>query len=138
MKRFADRKEEIVSMKPKLMGLGTRILAGLAFGTVAGLLIRHSGLGAIFLVALCIGTAVLSVGLGGSRLLVAGAIWLGQYLVFYWRFMRPVVPSVEVAAPLFIINGMVIFVPGLAVTMGAFVGLLAERIRGGRKHQSDA
>ena len=123
-------------MKPDLFGLGIRSLAGLAVGTLAGLSIWHSGLGVIFLGALFGGAALLSIGLGGSRLLVSGAILLGQYLVFHWRSMPSGPLSPEVAAPLFITRSLFIFIPGLAITTGAYVGFVAERILGERRHHN--
>jgi hypothetical protein len=103
-------------------------MAGLAFGVLAGMLILHQGLGMIFLLALFAGTAIISIGLYGSRLFVASAVWLGQYLVFYWSFVRPLTRSVETEAPVFITHSFFVFLPGMVVVFGAYMGLLAERI----------
>ncbi|HTC34702.1 MAG TPA: hypothetical protein VK724_15085 [Bryobacteraceae bacterium] len=112
------------------MKLLARILAGLAFGLLAGLLISHSGLGIIFLAALFVGAALISLGLGPSRLLVAIAIWVGQYVIFYWRFIRPASPTDNATgASLLIIHSMFVFLPGMVVFLGAYVGLLAERMK---------
>lgn len=48
----------------KATGLGIRILAGLAFGVLAGSLVWHRGMGIVFLIALFGGTASISLGLG--------------------------------------------------------------------------
>jgi hypothetical protein len=112
----------------KATGLGIRILAGLALGVLAGSLIWHRGMGIVFLIALFGGTAFISLGLGPSRLLVAMAIWLGQYSIFYWRFVEPARSSVETAGPLFVIHNLFVFMPAIAVIVGAYVGLVGERI----------
>lgn len=112
----------------KPTGLGIRILAGLAFGVLAGALIWRSGMGIVFLIALFGGTAFISLGLGTSRLLVAMAIWLGQYLIFYWRFVEPIRSALETAVPLLIVHNLFVFLPAIAVIVGAYVGLVAERI----------
>jgi hypothetical protein len=106
----------------------TRVPAALAFGVLAGLLILHRGLGIIFLLALFAGTALISIGLYGARLWVAIAVWVGQYLVFYWSFIRPLTPSVETEAPIFITHSFFVFLPGMVIILGAYMGLLAERI----------
>jgi hypothetical protein len=111
-----------------LASLGIRVLAGLFFGLLAGVLIRHQGLGMIFLAALFGGTAFLSIGLGRSRLLVAIAVWLGQYVLFYWQFVRPASASVEIAAPLFITHAFFVFLPAMTIVLGAYIGLLGERM----------
>jgi hypothetical protein len=66
--------------------------------------------------------------LGPSRLLVAAAIWLGQYLVFYWRFVKPSPLTLDVATPVFITQGIFVFMPGMALVSGAYLGLIAERM----------
>jgi hypothetical protein len=105
-----------------------RVLAGLVFGLLAGLLIRRQGLGILFLLALFAGTALISIGLYGSRLFVAGAVWLGQYVVFYWSFVRPLTRSVETEGLIFITHSFFVFLPGMVVVLGAYMGLLSERI----------
>ena len=84
-------------------------------------------MGIVFLIALFGGAALLSLALGSSRLLVAMAIWLGQYLIFHWRFVEPVSPSPETAVPLLIVSNLFVFLPAIAIIVGAYVGL-AERI----------
>jgi hypothetical protein len=106
-----------------------RVLAGLVFGLLAGLLISHSGLGIIFLAALFAGAAFISLGLGPSRILVAIAIWVGQYVIFYWRIIRPAGPADAAATPLLITHSLFVFLPGMAVFLGAYAGLLAERMK---------
>lgn len=108
--------------------IGPRVLAGLVFGLLAGSLILHRGLSIIFLAALFGATALLSVGLGSSRMLVALAIWVGQYSVFYLSVARPAGRSLETEAPLFIVRSFFVFLPGTAIILGGFLGLLAERI----------
>jgi hypothetical protein len=107
-----------------------RSVAGLVFGLLAGLLISHSGLGIIYLAALFAGAAFISIGLGPQRILIAIAIWVGQYALFYWRFIRPANPADDVSAtPLLITHSLFVFLPGMAVFFGAYVGLLAERMK---------
>jgi hypothetical protein len=110
------------------IALLVRMLAGLLLGLLAGLLIRNSGMTMVFLATLCGGTVLLSWRLGPSRLLVAAAIWLGQYLVFYWRFVKPSPLTLDVATPVFITQGIFVFMPGMALVSGAYLGLIAERM----------
>ena len=112
------------------MKLLIRAVAGLAFGLLAGLLISHAGLGIIYLVALSAGAAFISIGLGPQRILIAIAIWVGQYAMFYWRFIRPANPADDVSAtPPLITHSIFVFLPGIAVFFGAYAGLLAERMK---------
>jgi hypothetical protein len=107
-----------------------RTLAAFAFGLLAGLLISHQGLGISFLVAVFAGAACISIGLGPSRILVAMAIWIGQYAIFYGRFIRPAPPADDVSAtPLLITHSLFVFLPGMAAFFGAYAGLLAERMK---------
>jgi hypothetical protein len=110
------------------IGIVVRTVIGLAFGLLAGLLIRNSGMTMIFLAVLFVGAVLLSWGLGSFRLLVVAAIWLGQYLVFYSRFVRPASPTLDVALPVFITQGIFLFMPGMALVVAAYIGLLAERM----------
>jgi hypothetical protein len=105
-----------------------RMLAGLGFGLLAGFLIRSSGMTMIFLAALFGGVVLLSWRTGPARLLIAAAIWLGQYLVFYSRFAWPSSPTLDVAGPVFIVRGIFVFMPGMALVAGAYIGLIAEKI----------
>ena len=108
--------------------LVVRMLAGLVLGLLAGLLIRSSGMTMVFLAALSGGAVLLCSRLGPSRLLVVAAIWLGQYLVFYWRFVKPSQMTLDVATPVFITQGIFVFMPGMALVVGAYVGLIAEKM----------
>jgi hypothetical protein len=120
------------------IALAVRMFIGLGFGLLAGLLIRNSGMTMLFLAALCGGVVLLAWGTGPSRLLVAAAIWLGQYLVFYWRFVKPASQTLEVAAPVFIVQGIFMFMPGMALVVGAYIGLVAEKIFRSAKKSSPA
>ncbi len=73
----------------------------------------------IFLAALSAGAVLFSWGLGPFRLLVVAAIWLGQYLVFYSRFVRPASQTLDVAVPVFITQGIFLFMPGMALVAAA-------------------
>jgi hypothetical protein len=109
------------------LGILARLLAGLAFGALAGSMIWHSGLGVMFLIALSLGAALLSLGLGPARLLMGAAIWLGQYAAFYLRFELGHLPA-EIAALQFLTRSLFVFVPAIAVVAGGYAGLLVERI----------
>jgi len=111
-----------------LIALPVRMLAGLVLGLLAGLLIRNSGMTMVFLATLYGGAVLLSWRLGPSRLLVVAAIWLGQYLVFYWRFVKPSPLTLDVATPVFITQGIFVFIPGMALAAAAYIGLMAERM----------
>jgi hypothetical protein len=115
-------------LRARLITLVVRILAGLVLGLLAGLLIRNSGMTIVFLVALFGGAVLISWRLGPSRLLVVAAIWLGQYLVFYWRFVKPSPLTLDVATPVFITQGIFVFMPGMALVAGAYIGLIAEKM----------
>lgn len=108
--------------------LVVRMLAGLVLGLLAGLLIRSSGMTMVFLAALSGGAVLLCWRLGPSRLLVVAAIWLGQYLVFYCRFVKPSQMTLDVATPVFITQGIFVFMPGMALVVGAYIGLIAEKM----------
>jgi hypothetical protein len=110
------------------IGIVVRTVIGFGFGLLAGLFIRSSGMTMIFLAALCAGGVLFSWGLGPFRLLVLAAIWLGQYLVFYSRFVRPSPQTLDVAVPLLVIQGIFLFMPGMALLAAAYVGLIAERM----------
>jgi hypothetical protein len=94
----------------------------------------------IFLAALSGGAVLLSWGLGPFRLLVVAAIWLGQYLVFYSRFVWPASQTLDVASAIFITQGIFIFMPGMALLVAAYIGLIAERMfrRGDQASRTDS
>ena len=107
----------------------TRMVAGLALGLIAGAAIWQRGMVMMYLVALGAGVALLSIGLGLSRFLVAAAIWLGQYAVFFLKFYRPKPITLDAEAPRAITNGIFVFMPAMALIVGAYGGLLFERAR---------
>jgi hypothetical protein len=110
------------------IGIVVRTVIGLAFGLLAGLPIRNSGMTMIFLAALFAGGVLLSWGLGPFGLLVVAAIRLGQYLVFYSRFVGPAAQTLDAPAAIFITQGIFVFMPGMALLVAAHIGLIAERM----------
>ena len=119
-----------MNLKPRTIpaAFAFRILAGFAFGLLAGFLIRHSGLGIVYLAGLSIATAALSFGLGASRLLVACAICLGQYVIFYASFPMPPSPHPEESVVVLMVRDFFVVFPGFFTFAGAFLGMMVENI----------
>jgi hypothetical protein len=50
-------------------------------------------------------------------------------VIFYWRIIRPAGPADAAATALLITHSLFVFLPGMAVFLGAYAGLLAERMK---------
>jgi hypothetical protein len=106
-----------------------RVLLGLGFGALLALVQVQWNLGFVFLVALCAAAAILPFGLGLGRFPVALAVWVGQYSVIWLRVVAPSKRADQTGAIPYILNGIIIFMPTVAVVAGAFFGLMLERNR---------
>ncbi len=106
-----------------------RALLGLALGALLGLAHVQFGLGLVFLVGLSALSAILPIGLGLARFPIALAIWLGQYSVFWLRVMAPARSNFENAGILYIINGIQVYMPAIAILSGTYLGMLVEKNR---------
>jgi len=106
-----------------------RVLLGLGFGALLATVHLRWNLGILFLVGLCGAAAFFPTGLGLARFPVAVAIWAGQYLVFWLHVIAPTKVVDEMAGILYIINGIAIFMPAVAILTGTYIGIVLDRGR---------
>lgn len=102
---------------------------GLALGMLIAVAHLRWNLGILYLLGLCLAAAVLPLGLRAARLPVAFAVWLGQYSMFWWHVIAPARPRDEMVGILYIINGIAIFMPAVAVLTGTYLALVLDRNR---------
>jgi len=106
-----------------------RTLLGFGVGALLAFVNQRWGLGLLFLGGLCVAALFCSRGMGFARFLVAVAIWLGQYSVFWLRIIAPFEPSAEAVHAVSLLQGLMIFLPAIAIFTGTYLGLLVDRYR---------
>jgi hypothetical protein len=116
--------------RPGVGTLALRMALGFGFGLLFFWFRSIVGFSILlYLAGLGIGSALLSFGLGRSRLLVMVAIWLAQYLYYYLLVIAGANRSAEIDGALFFGELIFIFPPAIAIFVAGYAELLAERIR---------